>query len=102
MSKQTHTAAPWDVSVKYSTDHQPLYMIAGDQIHDPHAGFDARDQHEARAALIAAAPVTKQERDELLIVLERYMAGHPCSDKAGTSCPTLIRARALLARIKPT
>jgi len=39
----------------------------------------------------------ESQRDALVDALKGYMCGHPCSDKAGDQCPTLIEARAAIA-----
>ena len=40
------------------------------------------------------------QRDVLLEAVKFYMAGHPCSDKAETQCPSLIAAQAAIAMVE--
>lgn len=102
-----HTPGPWtiikesnDAVIRYSDGELASYVA---RIYDA-ALCPEHGTVDANARLIAAAPVTKHERDELLAVIKRMLAriqseGVICRD--GDSDSLLLRdARALLARIE--
>ena len=112
MSKQTHTytPGPWSrvpqtsggdlIAREYATGKQMspkgLRMIAFMM-----ARGNSLEQDEANARLIAAAPVTKQERDELRAALEQVLLYTRLTGRSINLQLACDKARALLARIKP-
>ena len=64
MSESKHTQGPWEVHKMTSTYQIPIWAESK-WIGNIDAGIDA-DIAEANARLIAAAPETKDQRDELL------------------------------------
>ena len=88
MSK--HTPGPW--RVKYESEPGGAFLIYGPWggAIDPDAGYVTQEENEANARLIAAAPETKRQRDELLAALELLADAY---EAWGPECRTLRMAR---------